>query len=386
MSGRNWVLLILGVVFLGVVWWLLRNSRREDDLDVASPATARVPGGGDVPVGPAVEPGAVPTAAPADVAAPRRPDADLGDVEPPDADPGEVDRPELVPGRDDLSDLGRLEAERSGAIASADGESAVATEEQVIVHWDGVEGSAEDEAGRAEPVLDGEAVLDAEDVETSSANLVHDEQVAPVNVDRAEQVAGRDDLADPGRLEAERAGAAMSAGGLAQPAAYDLVDNDEPPAAEEQINVHWDGVEGTDGDEDTGTEESAPNAEENRSAIGAQGESVSEIPEGEGPGAPDWQRPENTESGADQSRGDADPPQGDADEPHDHAVWDGGWGVGSAAPNDDGCMPLGHPIKGVLAYGVYQVPGSDWYAATTPDVWFIDEETAQRAGFRRGDG
>lgn len=98
---------------------------------------------------------------------------------------------------------------------------------------------------------------------------------------------------------------------------------------------------------------------------------------------------ENTESGADQSRGDADPPQGDADEPHDHAVWDGGWGrrLGRARPNDDGCMPLGHPIKGVLAYGVYQVPGSDWYAATTPDVLrHIDEETAQRAGFRRGDG
>jgi hypothetical protein len=73
--------------------------------------------------------------------------------------------------------------------------------------------------------------------------------------------------------------------------------------------------------------------------------------------------------------------------PHDHAVWDGGFGVGSAAPNDDGCMPLGHPIKAVYAFGgVYQVPGSDWYDVTTPDVWFISEDAAQAAGFHRGEG
>ena len=71
---------------------------------------------------------------------------------------------------------------------------------------------------------------------------------------------------------------------------------------------------------------------------------------------------------------------------HDHAVIDGGWSVGSAAPLEDGCMPLGHPIKGVFALGIYQVPGSSWYDQTTPDVWFLDEESAQRAGFRRGEG
>jgi hypothetical protein len=50
-------------------------------------------------------------------------------------------------------------------------------------------------------------------------------------------------------------------------------------------------------------------------------------------------------------------------------------------------MPLGHPIKGVFAYGmVYQVPGSDWYDATEADVWFTDEDAAQRAGFHRGEG
>ncbi len=71
---------------------------------------------------------------------------------------------------------------------------------------------------------------------------------------------------------------------------------------------------------------------------------------------------------------------------HDHSVVDGGWSVGSAAPLDDGCMPLGHPIKGVYALGVYQVPGSDWYDATVADVWFTDEGAAARAGFRRGEG
>lgn len=71
---------------------------------------------------------------------------------------------------------------------------------------------------------------------------------------------------------------------------------------------------------------------------------------------------------------------------HQHEVRDGGWSVGSAAPIEDGCQPLGHPIKGVFALGIYQVPGSDWYEATVADVWFTDENAAQRAGFRRGEG
>lgn len=71
---------------------------------------------------------------------------------------------------------------------------------------------------------------------------------------------------------------------------------------------------------------------------------------------------------------------------HEHAVRDGGWSVGSAAPIEDGCMPLGHPIKGVFALGIYQVPGSSWYEATIADVWFTDEGAAEAAGFRRGEG
>ena len=77
---------------------------------------------------------------------------------------------------------------------------------------------------------------------------------------------------------------------------------------------------------------------------------------------------------------------GDSAYEHRHEVVDGGWSVGSAAPIEDGCMPLGHPVKGVYALGIYQVPGSDWYDATTADVWFTDENAAQRAGFRRGEG
>ena len=71
---------------------------------------------------------------------------------------------------------------------------------------------------------------------------------------------------------------------------------------------------------------------------------------------------------------------------HEHAIVDGGWSVGSAAPIADGCMPLGHPIKGVFVLGIYQVPGSDWYADTVADVWFSVEGAAQNAGFRRGEG
>ena len=64
-------------------------------------------------------------------------------------------------------------------------------------------------------------------------------------------------------------------------------------------------------------------------------------------------------------------------------VRDGGYGVGSAAPIDDGAQPLGHPVKGNLGSMTFNEPGSRAYDLTTADVWFIDAETAERFGFTR---
>jgi hypothetical protein len=64
-------------------------------------------------------------------------------------------------------------------------------------------------------------------------------------------------------------------------------------------------------------------------------------------------------------------------------VRDGGYGVGSAAPIDDGAQPLGHPIKGNLGSMTFHEPGSGGYDQTTAQVWFLDAETAERFGFTR---
>ncbi|MBP8880933.1 MAG: hypothetical protein KBG77_07510 [Dermatophilaceae bacterium] len=49
-------------------------------------------------------------------------------------------------------------------------------------------------------------------------------------------------------------------------------------------------------------------------------------------------------------------------------------------------MPLGHPVKANRARMQCQAPGDEWYGQIIPDVWFVDIETAQRCGFRHGDG
>ncbi len=64
-------------------------------------------------------------------------------------------------------------------------------------------------------------------------------------------------------------------------------------------------------------------------------------------------------------------------------VRDGGYGVGSAAPLDDGAQPLGHPVKGSRASMTYDEPGGPAYATFPVDVWFTDAEAAERSGFRR---
>ena len=62
---------------------------------------------------------------------------------------------------------------------------------------------------------------------------------------------------------------------------------------------------------------------------------------------------------------------------------DGGFGVGSAAPLDDGAQPLDHPVQGHRASMSFHLPGDPGYDTAEPDVWFYDERAAERAGFRR---
>lgn len=64
-------------------------------------------------------------------------------------------------------------------------------------------------------------------------------------------------------------------------------------------------------------------------------------------------------------------------------IRDGGYSVGSAAPLDDGAMPLGHPVRGWESSKTYATPGDGPDDAGEPDVWFTDEGAAERAGFHR---
>lgn len=64
-------------------------------------------------------------------------------------------------------------------------------------------------------------------------------------------------------------------------------------------------------------------------------------------------------------------------------IRDGGYSVGSAAPLDDGAMPLGHPVKGWESSKTYAGPDDEQYDTGEPHVWFTDEDAAERAGFHR---
>ena len=65
---------------------------------------------------------------------------------------------------------------------------------------------------------------------------------------------------------------------------------------------------------------------------------------------------------------------------------DGGFGVGSAAPLDDGAQPLDHPVAAYRDTMTYRVPGDAGYDSAEPHVWFYDEAAAERSGFRRSQG
>ncbi len=65
---------------------------------------------------------------------------------------------------------------------------------------------------------------------------------------------------------------------------------------------------------------------------------------------------------------------------------DGGFGVGSAAPLEDGAQPLDHPVQAYRDTMTYRLPGDAGYDSAEPHVWFYDESAAERSGFRRSEG
>ena len=66
-----------------------------------------------------------------------------------------------------------------------------------------------------------------------------------------------------------------------------------------------------------------------------------------------------------------------------HELRDGGYGVGSAAPLEDGAQPLDHAVQGHRDTMTFRSPGDAGYDSAEPDVWFYDEAAAERNGFRR---
>ncbi|MEO9152779.1 MAG: hypothetical protein ABI243_10295 [Lapillicoccus sp.] len=62
-------------------------------------------------------------------------------------------------------------------------------------------------------------------------------------------------------------------------------------------------------------------------------------------------------------------------------IRDGGYSVGSAAPIDDGAMPLGHPVMAWEDTKTFVMPEDPGYGEAEPDLWFTDAGAAQRAGF-----
>lgn len=67
---------------------------------------------------------------------------------------------------------------------------------------------------------------------------------------------------------------------------------------------------------------------------------------------------------------------------HFEEVVDGGYSIGSAAPLDDGAMPVGHPVKAWEDTKTYATPEDSSYADGEPHVWFADSEVAEQSGFR----
>ncbi len=105
-------------------------------------------------------------------------------------------------------------------------------------------------------------------------------------------------------------------------------------------------------------------------------DSEGRLVEGSAPG-----RPESGSSSAEDHRSSGSSDDGPRTSSLDE-IRDGGYGVGSAAPIDDGAVPLGHPVKAWEDTKTFVTPEHDAYGEAEPHVWFADEHAAQRAGFR----
>ena len=69
-----------------------------------------------------------------------------------------------------------------------------------------------------------------------------------------------------------------------------------------------------------------------------------------------------------------------------HEIRDGGFGMGSAAPIDDGAQPLDHPVQAYRDTMTYRLPEDPGYDEASADVWFYDAGAAERSGFHRSEG
>jgi large subunit ribosomal protein L17 len=65
---------------------------------------------------------------------------------------------------------------------------------------------------------------------------------------------------------------------------------------------------------------------------------------------------------------------------------DGGYGPGSAAPNEDGSAPSGFDIKGNADSMKFHEPDGQWYDQTVAEVYFRTAEDAEKAGFTKAGG
>ena len=65
---------------------------------------------------------------------------------------------------------------------------------------------------------------------------------------------------------------------------------------------------------------------------------------------------------------------------------DGGYGPGSAAPNEDGSAPSGFDIKGNADSMKFHEPDGQWYDQTVAEVYFATAEAAEKAGFTKAGG
>ena len=79
-----------------------------------------------------------------------------------------------------------------------------------------------------------------------------------------------------------------------------------------------------------------------------------------------------------------DGPEAPGGEPDDAA--DGGYGPGSAAPNEDGSAPSGFEIKGNADSMKFHEPDGQWYDQTVAEVYFATAADAEKAGFTKAGG